>query len=664
MAEFATGNRHYRSASLLYRAALLLLCLAVPPLPAGEPTAAKAEAIGEQQRSQYRAALKALDQGDRAAFRRLRDRLRDYPLLPYLDYADLSIRIQRAESAEVERFLTTHTGTPLNPWLRDRWLEHLAEQGQWGTFLRHYDSGLKSTALACHHAYAQYLHGSPEAAVARGRALWNTGESQPDACDPLFGKLIDGGHIDDELAWQRYVKALFNHEYRLARYVTRFFTRDSTRRRAELYLRVDRNPRGIADYETFRENTPQEREIIRHGLTHLARIDARMALNLWNRYHQSHDFDPDAESDIIGTLVKSLYLQAHEAAADNYFFLEQDKIPPQVVEWRLRELVNAADWQTIIQWSDRLAEKHRTEPRWQYWHARALELAGDRAPDTRHRLYGEIAGERSFYGFLASEWLGRPHQMQHEPVAVSEADIDALADTPVFRRVRELLHHEEWLWARREWYRHLEDADASRWVLAAKLAERWGWHSQAIFSMIQARYWDDIAVRFPVAYGEEFLSQAAATEIPVNLLLALSRQESAFNPDATSPAGARGLMQLMPGTARETARRFNIRYRGPQELEAVEKNILIGSRYYKQMLERFDNNRILATAAYNAGPHRVETWRRRSAGKLPFDAWIEVIPFPETRNYVQNVLAFSIIYAHHLGLEVSILSPEEKNTPL
>jgi soluble lytic murein transglycosylase len=171
-------------------------------------------------------------------------------------------------------------------------------------------------------------------------------------------------------------------------------------------------------------------------------------------------------------------------------------------------------------------------------------------------------------------------------------------------------------------------------------------------------------MRFPLPHREAFLSEAAATDIPVNLLLAISRQESAFNATVTSPAGAKGLMQLMPGTAKETARKHNIRYRAPSELVDPEKNILIGSRYYKEMLNRFNNNRILATAAYNAGPARIDNWRKRSAGALPFDAWIETIPFVETRNYVQNVLAFSIIYAHHLGLNVPILSAEEKNTPL
>ena len=139
---------------------------------------------------------------------------------------------------------------------------------------------------------------------------------------------------------------------------------------------------------------------------------------------------------------------------------------------------------------------------------------------------------------------------------------------------------------------------------------------------------------------------------------------SALAQDAQSHAGARGLMQLMPATARQTARKNGIRYRGSRDLYEPEVNVSLGSRYYREMLERFDNNRILATAAYNAGPHRVQRWLEETGGQLPFDAWIETIPFRETRNYVQNVLAFSMVYAHHLENNARILSPQEKQRSL
>jgi len=182
--------------------------------------------------------------------------------------------------------------------------------------------------------------------------------------------------------------------------------------------------------------------------------------------------------------------------------------------------------------------------------------------------------------------------------------------------------------------------------------------------MVKASRWDDLETRFPVLHRHEFAAQARHNDLPMPLLFAVARQESAFRADALSPAGARGLMQLMPATATEVAQRHGIPYRGPQQLLDPAVNIQLGTRYYRDMLRRFQDNRILATAAYNAGPGRVRQWLERSGGRLPFDAWIEAIPFQETRNYVQNVLAFSAIYAHRLGTDERILSAREREQSL
>jgi soluble lytic murein transglycosylase len=148
------------------------------------------------------------------------------------------------------------------------------------------------------------------------------------------------------------------------------------------------------------------------------------------------------------------------------------------------------------------------------------------------------------------------------------------------------------------------------------------------------------------------------------MLFALVRQESAFNASATSSAGAMGLIQVMPATAKSTARKYKIPYRNKKQLHTPATNISIGSKYYMSMLERFDNNRILATAAYNVGPHRVDQWLKKSSGKLPFDIWMTLIPFKETRGYVSSVLMYSTIYSRKLGLETPMLLQHEREVLL
>lgn len=621
----------------------------------------------EEQRSLYRRATSALASGDIAAFQRFKERLQDYPLYPYLEYAEYSIALERTSPAVIRRFIDTHADSPLAGRLRSRWLDVLREEKRDEQFMAFYDDSGASIAQRCHYLFLRYMTGDRDQAVAIGLQLWQEGRSQPDACDPLFERLIAGGHIDNPVAWRRYIAALLNHDYRLANYVMRFFTDDRYHSLAQALMTVDRQPARVGHHSLFDDPlfpsySSDILEVMAHALTHLAASDAPLALGYWSRFHQTHEFGDEAQSRVINALVRQLFRQGHTQAADTLLQASTSLVPPSTLEWRLQQAIRAGLWQVVLTWTDLVPDSLAESSRWRYWRARALELSGlgDSHRNEIDRLYHDLASERSFYGFLASERLGQPYAMQHKPVPIDQREVEALSATPGFLRIAELYHHGDLAAARREWQFQLRDASTSAWLTAARLAHRWEWHHQAITSMIQAGYWDDVEIRFPLAYRTPFERQAQASGIPLHLLLALSRQESSFEPAIISPAGARGLMQLLPGTARETARRHGIPYRGAGDLDNPELNIQLGSRYYRQMLDRYDGNRILASAAYNAGPSRVDDWLRQTAGILPFDAWIEAIPFPETRNYVQNVLAFSMIFAHRLETQADMLSQEER----
>jgi soluble lytic murein transglycosylase len=174
--------------------------------------------------------------------------------------------------------------------------------------------------------------------------------------------------------------------------------------------------------------------------------------------------------------------------------------------------------------------------------------------------------------------------------------------------------------------------------------------------MIDSGRWNALDTRFPLAYLDSFRAAARKSDIPANWNLSIARQESAFMPDAKSSAGALGLMQLLPSTAKGTARRQGLREPTDFSLTDPHKNIEIGSAYLGQMFRRFDNNRILASAAYNAGPTRVSQWLDKS---VPLDVWIETIPYSETRGYVMNILMFSAIYADKLEQQPVLIYPHE-----
>ncbi|MGM0434903.1 MAG: lytic transglycosylase domain-containing protein, partial [Pseudomonadota bacterium] len=137
--------------------------------------------------------------------------------------------------------------------------------------------------------------------------------------------------------------------------------------------------------------------------------------------------------------------------------------------------------------------------------------------------------------------------------------------------------------------------------------------------------------------------------LDVNWVYALARQESAFQPDARSHRGAFGLLQLLPATARETAREAGLSFNGITTLLDPAANIRLGSAHLSGLLQRFDNNRILATAAYNAGEYRVSQWIDEDTRDLASDIWVETMPYHETRQYVRNVMAYTVIYGYRRG---------------
>ena len=191
---------------------------------------------------------------------------------------------------------------------------------------------------------------------------------------------------------------------------------------------------------------------------------------------------------------------------------------------------------------------------------------------------------------------------------------------------------------------------------AAILADRWGWHSRAIAAVASVGEYDDLSLRYPLAFPEDFKTASRLASIPSTWAYGIARSESLFMRDVRSSAGAVGLMQLMPSTGKRVARSIALPYLGLNTLTTPESNIRLGTTYLGQMAERYGGNRVLATAAYNAGPHRVDEWLPRHA---PLDArvWIENIPFNETRSYVRRVLAAETIFHWRLTGQTQRLSP-------
>ncbi|MDQ2075572.1 transglycosylase SLT domain-containing protein [Marinimicrobium sp. ABcell2] len=618
----------------------------------------------EKQRETYLEAQRALGQRQMQRYQSLAAELEDYPLLPYLQYQEMTRSLSRLTSDEVANFLYQHPYSYLGEQLRQRWLHHLAGQERWDEYRQFYHADLRDTRLNCYQLFAR-LHNDDISALDEVAPLWNVGQSQPNACDPLFARWMEAGRLTPEIAWERHSKALKARNRGLAAYVGRLMSEEQ-QRLAALYREVDLNPDRLSQMGRFSTQSPQMREIILHGLDRLARRDAPKALHLWHRYDAQQLFEDHDRLEIQQHIATRLVFQNRHGEAEKLLAQSPYLTSDDLTERLIRNALRQQDWQSAYNWLEQLPEASQQTDRWRYWRARLmeeLELEPEQGRPSARDLYAMVAATRGFYGFLSADILGYEYRLLDRPVEVTEIMLKNVEQMPGITRARELLLTGDVTNASREWFHTTRTLDAQSVIAAGKLAEHWGWYRTGIQATIRARSWDDLQMRFPLAYREQMDIAAEATSINPHLLFAIARQESAFMADARSPAGALGLMQLMPTTAQYTARRAGIPYR-KHDLLSPETNIDLGSRYLHQLLNEFNGNRILAAAAYNAGPTRVRQWLGATERKLPYDVWIETIPFQETRGYVQNVLAFSVIYGYRLGELSPVITPEEAQNRL
>ena len=608
-----------------------------------------------QQRQYYDEAKQALAKGNSEPYRRYQSALRDYPLEPYLAYDELTARLKTASNQEVEKFLAEHGDLPQINWMKLRWLRLLAERGDWQTFTRYYDPQMNFTELDCLFGQYQLSNGLPGADAAAER-LWLVGKSQHNACDRLFEHWDAKGLLTEERRWKRAKLAVESGNYGLASYLVKRLPTLQTQ--GQLMLDVAQKPQMLGQPERFASASPAMADVVSIGLRRLARQDPEKALDLLDGYARRFAFSDDEKVAIarqIGlTLAKRFDSRALKVMAEYDPQLRDNTVS----EWRARLLLRLGRWDEAHELTRRFPEELASSNRWRYWQARSLQLAKPQSKQAE-QLYQPVALERDFYGFLSADRIQAPYRLNHQPLALEPKVLQKVRNTAGIRRALEFHERGQIVDGRREWYHVSRLFSRDELVAQARLAYDREWYFPAIRSISQAQYWDDLDIRFPMAHRSAMVQAARARDIHPSWAFAVTRQESAFMADARSHVGATGLMQLMPATARDTAKRFGIPLASPQQILNPNTNIQLGTAYLSQIYGQFNGNRVLASAAYNAGPGRVRQWLR-NAEHLSFDVWVENIPFDETRQYVQNVLTYSVIYGQKLNTPQPLVEWHER----
>jgi soluble lytic murein transglycosylase len=614
-----------------------LLLLASPAVASEDPLAAQ-RAIFIELRPQA-------ELGNWSAVAPRLAELDGYPLVPDLRAAWLRRRLGPATDDEMAGFLERHAGLGFAASLRLAWARSLARRGEWSSYLELYESSLagrEDTALDCLALEGRLVLGPDPRLREDATGYWLSAYSQPEECDPVFEWLGDSGAITPALRHERITLALEAGQIRLARYLARPLG-DAERKRIDRWARMQSDPAGQLMRPAAFGDSEDDRRLVAYGFGRLARQDPLLATERLPAFAAAPlgaGAVSEIRDDIALTAARRFLPEARN--------LLGQPLPGEDIligQWRARLALRALDWEAALDAIAALPEAERERESWRYWWAWALAETG-REAEAEPQLV-RLAGERDYYGFLSADRLGLDYAMRHVPAQPDETVIAAISARPDIIRARELYLTGLYGRGRIEWNAAMETLSESERIQASVLANRWGWHSRAIRTASRHGLYDDLELRFPLPWQDDFLRLSERVSIDPTWAYGVARSESLFMPDVASRAGAIGLMQLMPATGKATARKNGIRYDNRYSLMDPAKNIALGTSYLAEMLARFDNNRVLATAAYNAGPHRVERWLPEDR-TLPAAIWVENIPFKETRGYVRRVLAAETVFAWRL----------------
>ena len=636
---------------------VLLVALAMPAVHA-EP------AELEKQRQQFTQASLQLETGDTKGFERTLTNLAEYPLHNYLWSQQLQRQWAEREPTRedvgtLNRFEKQTRDKSLTRRLTRQLQKRFADTEQWKLFL-----GVSKSRLAaerpCTTLRAKHELGQVKGFTEDVLTLWVQAKDHPSLCSDVI-KQVEANHTPPVVSiWERVFEAMEANKPQYAKSMLHYIA-SADRKQVERWIGAAAGPEKFLKSGQLDTNNLLNRRIVADLIVDWSRKDTVAAVQHWLAIRENYTFTADREYDTHRAIVmRGAYRRLPEAQrwlADTV--AREDDL--ELMEWRVRTALLAEDWPAVLDAISRLPSEEREEDHWAYWVARAQEKTGQ--ANQAQSLFAELAQLQSYYGFLAADRLDLDYAIYDDPIQPEPELLGELRKTPALLRAREFayvgLEHE----SRREWNNWLlEQESDQRLAASAVLASEWGLHDRAIYSA--GKSGDEqrraIGLRFPVLYRSEVAKASTEHSIDPAWIFGVMRRESAYIRDVRSSAGAIGLMQLMPRTARYVAKlQGKDNWRG--DLTDATTNISFGTHYLRYVMNKFDDHQVLATASYNAGPHRVDKWLREN--ETDADVWIDTIPFTETRRYVRAVMAYAAIYEYHLNGKPQRLQSKLRKVP-
>lgn len=676
--------------TLLRRHWVIALCAAPGLLLSAHAATPKTDTLkGDDVLTEMAAAYK---KGDKKRLTQLLPQARNHPLEPWAAYWELRARLGEVNASEVQDFMTRHAGSYQEDRLRNDWLRLLGRRRDWSAFKVEYPNFRMrdDRELTCYQLLIEHLQGGPTPAAqatAIVRRNWLDQHDEDDGCTLAVDRLIEAKKIKPEIAWR---KARLAMDANRPKAVSQAVTLVAP----EAVAQAQAISAGAAKYlaTQVREpavdgaaENPVLQELALLALVKLAVSEADATAVLLTQTW-SERLNPEQRNWAWGAVGKQAAQNLSNKALDYFAKVSQDSdLSDEMLAWKVRAALRASvknksspRWPLVTQAINAMSDESRKDPAWVYWRARALlaqnpvprpavaaslpaSTATSAAMTQALALLESIAAPTGFYEMLALEELGRPIPLPPKPTPLSSAEIQKAKQNAGLSRALYAILIGLRPEGVREWNytTNLVNAQGQSASLHGGLTDRellaaaqFACDSQVwdrcINTSERTRSMIDMEQRYPLPFKTEVVKRSREIELDPAYVYGLIRQESRFIIDARSRVGAAGLMQVMPATARWTAKKIGLVGFTRDQISQQDINIAIGTGYLKLVLDDFAGSLPLAAAAYNAGPGRSRRWRAPAEGTGPVleaAIWAENVPFNETRDYVKKVLANTTLYA-------------------
>lgn len=586
--------------------------------------------------SQVMAAREAFRRGDEKDLLAHREAAKGHELEPHLDYWLLRLRLDELAPKDITAFQERWPDSLADEKLRLDWVKVLGKRKDWESLGREYALLEQPDVEATCFSLQGRLARGDETAAADGLRLWLAGGEFPASCGAMMEGLVADKKVSVDDVWWRIRRAMESRRVGEAKDAAGYLN-DAPGDKPLSEVVESPEPylyRLKPGFATRRSG----RELAMIALGRLAHSDPHKAAMRWESLRDR--FSPEERGYVYAQLGWQGAIHHAPEAVAWYKAAEDAPLTDEQRAWKARAALRAGDWKLLRAAVEAMPVEQASRPEWVYWLGRAEKAQGRKLEADKQ--FGRLAGQPNFYGNLADEELGR---LIDVPAATQpgEAEIAAAASHPGVRRALAFYRLDLRTEGVREWAWSLRRANDHFLLAAAAVAKREGLYDRAISAADRTKGEHDFGLRYLAPYRDRVEPAAKDLRLDESWVYGIMRQESRFVVAAKSNVGARGLMQVMPSTAKWVAKKLGMKNFRTDDMSNMDTNVLLGTNYMKMVLASLDNHPVLASAAYNAGPGRARKWRHERP--LEGAIYVETIPFTETRDYVKKVMSNAVYYA-------------------